>query len=368
MSDQLVTAKEAAELLNVSFPTFKKIQKQHGLTGIRIGARIKFSRAEILRIVGSAGIQKPSSDELPPMDFTVFTDNKIHQLEIEKGVFDLRTVKTMDPYGVLSLLCTLISRCKEGQNLELLIEDNKLTQYLRAIDFFRELEAESEGKIGWDKTLLKTVVEFPDADILVPIRGIKLKGNERFIAEKLIDLLKKQGFSAAVGRKIAHIIGELADNALTHSDPILSERSCFILARRFLLNQTNCIIVGLVDTGQGIHTSLKGNPKHKGLSDRGAFLEAFRPYVSSWDDSARRGKGLTDVLTIAWGNKSFLRVDSGKLGLFMDFQNEPSIKFRAPSTSAMGTRYGIVLIDNEFKKRTREEADELIKTTERKVK
>lgn len=358
MSDQLLNAKEAAALLGVSFPTFKKICKQHGLTGIKIGSRIKFSKAELLSIIGKP--HQVQGSLTPSLDFTVFSDYRISSFEVQKGIFDLRSLKVLDPYGVVSLLCTLINRCRSGQNIELLIEDNKLTQYLRSINFFQELEAECLGKIGWDNTLLKSKVNFVDEDVLVPVRGIKLKGGERIIAEKLIELLKQQGFSITVGRKIAHIIGELADNALTHSNAAIGERSCYILARRFLIGNKNSVIVGLADTGQGIHTSLKGKEKYKGFPDDLALLEAFRPYVSSWDDSANRGKGLADVLGIAWGNNSYLRVDSGEFGLFMDFSKGPTIKFRSPAAIVNGTRYGIVLIDNEFEKRDREQVDNLI--------
>jgi excisionase family DNA binding protein len=360
MTDQLLTAKEAAKLLGVSPPTFKKIIGQYAVPGIQIGARIKFARTEILKILN---LNNPPGQlsPLPSLNFTVFHDILISGLEIYTGIFDLRTIKLLDPYGVVSLLCTLIQKCRSGQKIELLIEDNKTTQYLRSIGFFQELESECEGKIRWDSSVLKSSVEFPDEPTLVPIRGIKLKGDEKIIAERLIELLRQQGFSQSVGRKVAHIIGELADNALTHSNALVSDRKCFILAKRFIYkNNAKCIIVGLADVGQGIHNSLRTNPKHSKYSDKKALLESFRPYVSSWDDSAKRGKGLTDVLSITWGNQSFLRVDSGPVGLFMDFHDGEKITFRNPATDVEGTRYGIVLIDNEFDRRTRGDVDKLV--------
>lgn len=360
MTEQLLTAKEAAKLLGVSPPTFKKIIGQYAVPGIQIGSRIKFARAEILKILN---VSNPSANLslLPSLNFTVFTDTTISSLEIYRGIFDLRSVKLIDPYGVVSLLCALIQKCKAGQEIELLLEDNKTTQYLRSIGFFHELESECDGKIRWNHNVLTSSVEFPDEPTLVPIRGIKLKGDEKIIAERLIELLRQQGFSQSVGRKVAHIIGELADNALTHSNPVFSERKCFILAKRFIFqNNAKCIIVGLADIGLGIHNSLRTNPKHSKYSDKRALLESFRPYISSWDDSAKRGKGLTDVLSISWGNQSFLRVDSGPVGLFMNFHDGEKIVFRNPSASVEGTRYGIVLIDNEFDRRTRSDVEKLV--------
>jgi hypothetical protein len=364
LSDQLITAKEAAMLLNVSRPTFTKIAKQFKLSKVLIGSRQKYSRSEILAI--SKGEVKPPPQIIPSLSYTIVDGTRIQKLESEKGVFDLREVKIFDPYGVVSLLCTLIDKCNRGQKLELLIEDNRVTQYLRSVGFFAELEAECKGRIGWDKTLLKSPLT--DETTLVPIKGIKLKGNDRIIGENLISLLKKLGFSPSIGRRIAHIIGELSDNTLTHSHKLITERKCFILAKRFLYGGSECIIVGLADIGIGIPETLKTNPKYESLSDKAAFLEAFRPFVSSWPDEAGRGKGLADVISIAWGNKSILRVDTGSDGLYWNFEgNAPNVTFKEPASLVHGTRYGIMLVNNEFERRTRPEVDELVEKLKKEI-
>lgn len=365
MSSQLLTAKEAAKLLGVSGPTFQKIRKQYRFTSIPIGSRVKFSKAEIEKLVGGPNRSVSTTIINPTLSFTVLDSNPITSLETEPGVFDLRKAKLFDSYGAVSLLCHLIWRCRNGETTELLIEDNRTTQHLRSIGFFDELEQECDGKIGWDKTLFSSPLQDLDEEALVPLQGIKLKGNDRMIASKLIDLLRKLGFSPSVGRKIAHIMGELCDNALTHSHQAISQRKCFIVARRLLYGEKNCVVLGVADIGLGIHTTLKTNPKHKNLSDQSAFIEAFKPFVSSWDDEAKRGKGLTDVVSVAWGNRSLLRVDSGQLGLYMNFAKEPLITQKKPLTEVPGTRFAIVFIDNEFHDRTRDEVNELI---ERKIK
>jgi len=91
-------------------------------------------------------------------------------------------------------------------------------------------------------------------------------------------------------------LGELADNSLTHGGPTQDEKMCFIQAQRYTLGENaKCVVIGIADLGQGIHHSLKSNPKYSNMSDDVAVLNAFRHKVSSWDDNFGRGKGLTDV-------------------------------------------------------------------------
>ncbi len=352
---ELLNVDEAARFLGVSRPTFNKIRKERGLKEVKIGKRSRFLKEDLISLL-------TITEKELPKNYNVFNDFEISDLEVRRNVFDLRSLEQIDSYGVLSLLCNLIVRAQNGDSIELLIEDNQICQYLKANQFFYELERECKDKITWNKHAL-TGPAYQDLNTLMPIRGIRAKGGERTIAEELLKLLRKQGFKDSVGRSIGQIIGELADNAMTHSKENISERVCYVSAKRFMLQGSDCIIVGIADTGLGIQKSLKTNQKHKSLSDQKALLEAFRPYVSSWEDSAKRGKGLTDVLSIAMGNHSYLRVDSNDIGLFFDFQNknDEKISFRNPITDVTGTRFGLVLVDTNFEKCEREDVDTLIK-------
>ncbi|NJL24860.1 MAG: hypothetical protein HC902_06610 [Calothrix sp. SM1_5_4] len=197
----------------------------------------------------------------------------------------------------------------------------------------------------------------------MPIVPIRMKGSERPVAERLNVLLKQQGFSTVVGQYISWILGELADNALTHSSQLQGDRICYVLATRFVSDSSNCVIVGIADTGIGIQNSLKSQPEHRKLGDARALLDAFRPNVSSWAKEYGRGKGLTDVVKIAKGNNAYFIVASNDLAFLMDFRdnNNPHIEKRIPISTAPGTRYGLVLIDNTFKPIPRSEADAFLK-------
>jgi hypothetical protein len=135
---------------------------------------------------------------------------------------------------------------------------------------------------------------------------------------------------------------------------------CFVSAQRFLYQEKNCIIVGIADPGDGIPKTLKSSAKYAHLSDAAALLEAFRPFVTSWE--SKRGKGLADVLAIAMGNNSYLRVDSNGIGLLMDFhdRSSPEISFTPPLTEVNGTRFGLILIDNHFERCSRPVVDEML--------
>jgi len=263
----------------------------------------------------------------------------------------------MDPYGVLSLLASVIDRGRDGSKVKLIVDDSIACKYLHSINFFDEASRFCKNA-EWDRSALARV-NYIDSETLLPIIAIRHKGSERTIAERLNNLLKQQGFSAEVGQYISWILGELADNALTHSSQLAMDRMCYVLANRFSYGESNCVIIGIADLGVGIQNSLRMNSKYKNFSDQRALLEAFKSNVSSWEDEYKRGKGLTDVVKIAMGNGSYFVVASGDTAFLMDFREDkgPRIEKRQPLTEVTGTRYGLVLIDNNFREIRRSQVD-----------
>lgn len=364
MEKRLLSIDEAAKLLGVSRSTFNKIRVETGLPEVTVGRRARFYEDDLIAAVSRTKTKaaKTTAVKAKTKDLiiNIFADVKIDALEVSKNVFDLTILKQIDPYGALSLLCTLVVRARTEKKIKLIVNDGLVCQSLKSVHFFYQLESQCAGRVEWDEKVLAGSIPYIDTNMLTPIHAIRAKGAERTIAEQLLSLLRKQGFNDAVGRAIAQIIGELADNAMTHSREALSERFCYVFAQRFLFRQTNSIIVGIADPGAGIAPTLKTHAKYKHLSDEKALLESFRPFVTSWDSA--RGKGLADVLAIALGNKSFLRADSGKIGLWMDFHDRqnPAINFKAPVASIDGTRFGLILIDNHFERCQRKDVDEMI--------
>jgi excisionase family DNA binding protein len=367
MKDELLTISQAAALLKVSRPTFNKIRKDSNLTEIRVGKRSRFRKDDLLKILhgdcdlsGEPSPPTPSAT-LPKLRFEVFSQKPISTLEIKPNVFDLRNIELLDPYGVLSLLTTIIGKGRDGTKVKLLVDDAIACKYLHSINFFDEVMRFCSN-LEWDRSALATI-NYINPETLLPIIPIRMKGNDRSVAEHLNLLLRQQGFSPQVGQYISWIMGELADNSLTHSSQLPMDRICYVLATRFTFGSSNCVIVGIADLGIGIQNSLRAIPKYKRLSSEHLVLEAFRPNVSSWAEEYGRGKGLTDVIKIAMGNGSYFIVASCDVAYLMDFRenSNPPIEKRTPLTNAPGTRYGLVLIDNDFRQISRSEADNFIK-------
>lgn len=190
------------------------------------------------------------------------------------------------------------------------------------------------------------------------------------IVEKIIGLLRAQGFSNSIGGYIGWIMGELVDNVMTHLVQSGMPGDCYLLAQRYRFASfpSECLIIGVADLGPGIHTTLKENPKYKNLTDLQAFLTAFKPKVSSWADEYNRGKGLTDILGIAMGNQSVLRARSGTMEFQIDFrqkkaeigQNIQLAKCGRFLENSRGTLFGVVLIDRDFEIKSKMEASQFI--------
>lgn len=348
--DKLVTIAEAVRLLGVSRPTFNNIRRQESLREYPFGKRVRFLKSDICKLISAPA----SVDKDIRLD--VLSNQLISDIEVRPGVFDFRRIEFIGTYGILSLLSAILVLAKEGKTVHLIVDDNDVCKYLQSLGFFYEIESACKELVSWERSFLRGTT-FDDQSTLLPMRIIKYKGEERRFLERLIPLLIQQGFSPDVGAYITWIMGELADNSLTHS-----RESCYLLAKRYQYGGSKCIIIGITDIGIGIHNSLKENKQYENLNDPNALLTAFKPMVSSWDDSYNRGKGLTDVLKIAMGNNSFLRVDSGENGFFMDFTKKDNFRIdqKTPITNVHGTRFGLVLIDQYFESFEREEINKFI--------
>jgi len=339
---------EACKLLNVSRPTFNAYRIKFKLRKSNDGRKLFFSRQEILmkippKIVGSS------------IDLSIVDDATTAEIMIAEGVYDLRKINLIDPHGILSLLCSVISKAMEGGPVQLLIKDSFLIQQLHSLGFFHELERTRRKNIVWDRSVLKGLASM-DTDTFLPIQYIGHKGGERQSSENLIRLLIRHGFSEDIGGNIGWIFGELADNSLTHS-----KGPCYLMCQRFITptrDDLNYLAIAVADLGVGIRGSLRTNPKYAGLGDKEALITAFKSNVSSWSDEYKRGKGLTDVLSIFLGNYSYFRVDSGNMAFRIDWEKQA--KILKPMCDVAGTRHSIVLTDGKFDKINRDTANSFV--------
>lgn len=346
-----ISNKEACVFLGVSKPTWNKLRVEHSIEGA-IGKRrvVLFDKAEIIQKIVS---KKPST--VKPVNLMFGNDETtIETIKLDETTFDLRAVNTIDPYGALSLLANVRTLVNEGKTVNLIVDARFPTFYLAAVGIFNEFKRIFDKFVFWDRSITDQLKN-PIPDILYPLKVIGYKGQDKTATEELTQVLLDQNFSETIAAYIGWILGELTDNSLTHAGG-----SCYILAARYP-GQKNYLHIGILDHGMGIQNSLRKNLKYSALNDKTALLSAFKPFVSSWSEEAKRGKGLTDVVNIALSNKSFFKVDSCNLSLLWDFTDmRRAVQFSNPITTVPGVRFSFVMIDTEFELQSREEVEQLI--------
>jgi len=347
-----ITLSEACELLRVSRPTFDKLRVKHKFRERQRGRPLYFSRLELIRKV------------LIPEEVIGRSSNLIHKshdiddLEVAANVFDLRGVANVDEYGAMALLCLLRRRLRDPERIVVvLVSDSTSCKYLKAIGFFDELKRGGSHFFVNDDDI-KGETPLPPENIL-RLQTLGYRGAEKVILDHLYDGLQKQGFSENLCSRLGWTLGELADNAHTHAGG-----PCFItiVSRPAKPNSPKFLCMSVGDIGPGIPETLKKNPKYQTLSDAKALCMAFKSSVTSWGDEAKRGKGLNDLLAVGKGNQAWVRVESNGMSLFFDFRKEPErwVEKGKSSTTTLGTRFSLVLIDAAFKDVSKEEIDALI--------
>lgn len=347
----LISIQQACSLLQVSVPTWNKLRAEHDIKSYQsTRRRVLFDKFEVIQKLISTRPCKLRPVDLSIGDFTATID----AIKIDDNTFDLRAINIIDPYGALSLLGAIRSLIGLGQPVNLILDKQGPTLYLIVIGLFSELSRSFGKYVHWDHTITDKV-NLLRPDVLYPLKVIGYRGQDKSATEELARALMDHGFSETVAGFIGWILGELSDNSLTHASG-----SCYLLAARYP-SQKNYLVIGILDSGVGIQNSLKRKEKYKDLSDKSALLTAFKPFVSSWPDTAERGKGLTDVASIALSNKSFFRVDSCDLALWWDFTDlKREVRFIRPMTPANGVRFCFLMIDSEFEEQDRDAVNELI--------
>jgi excisionase family DNA binding protein len=340
-----MTIAEACALMRVSRPTFHKIRQQRVLREFVSGKRPRFLREDIEKLMNKGSAAKKLSNEAR-IEFTTFGKGTLNEIQVAPNTFDLSKIWKVDPFGVIELFCAFYSIAAEGKTVTLHLQDNYVCNLLKSLSFFIELDKLYRGRIVVDLRILTG--NAADYSYPLPLTGVHARRQEGAFVEKLAQLLKEQGFSDAIGGYIGWIVGELVDNSMTHLAYNGAQTDCYILAQRYRRSDgVEFIIVGVGDPGPGIYNTLRRNPKYAHLSDERAFVMAFKQNVSSWDDTYGRGKGLTDVLTIAMGNQAPFKAQSCNMVFESDFKTGKK-KVQRLKDGVTGTRLAFFLVDKEF--------------------
>lgn len=353
MTDDWITIEEACSLLKVSRPTLNSYRTKKKLKQIRFRGRIVLSKTDIIKKV----ILPSLTDE--QLDFTIFADFDFNQIQPIPGVFDLRKIIAIDPYGVMTLLCSIKYHLKENEtnNVYLLLDDSFACSFLDSIGFFTEVSRGHADRVFANYVNLKKRPQ-TRATIILPLHLIGYRGAEKKVLDRIYDPLLKQGFSEDYCGHIGWMIGELCDNAHSHS-----HGPCYLIIEAMESKSTNTryLSIAIGDTGIGIPSSLKTNLKYSNMNDKELLPFAFQSEVSRMEVEPKRGKGLNDIISIAKGNKSWLRVDSGTEGLFFDFRTGDNITFVNSVVNCRGTRFCLVLIEAGFENISRENVNQIMR-------
>lgn len=353
--NDLVTLNEACDLLQISRPTFNNFRKKYSLEEKREGRKIFFSKLELIE-----KIIYQSSRSIN-LQLNALEDSSLLPLFIQDSILDLRGDINMDALGVISLLSTLKDLIKnQDKNVYILVSNNFFCRYLKSIGFFRELERSNLGKVFYKDEIIDFDPNMAKDSLILPLHIIGYRGAEKGLLEPLLESLKNQGFSQEISSYLAWVLGELSDNVHTHA----KGGPCYLMIESMHNPQIKFKFLSLVigDVGLGIPTTLKTNSKYSLMTEEVAFVSSFLSFVSSWPDEHKRGKGLNDILAIAMGNRSWLRIESNNLALRINFrESERTIKWIKPISPARGTRVSLILIDSEFKIISRADVDGFIK-------
>lgn len=349
----LITLAEACKLLEISRPTLNSYRRKYRLRETEYGGKIRLSKTEIIQKI-ILPVRPSEADQTLSMR----SYSSVEELQPLPGVYDLRKLKGIDAYGVMALLCSIKTYLKDNESNQahLLLDGSPLCSYLESIGFFSEVLRGNAGRVFYNEDIKKWTQT--RSAVILPLHLIGYRGAEKKILDELYDPLLKQGFTESYCGHIGWIIGELCDNAHTHS-----EGPCYLVIEALPVTSTatRFLTIAVGDTGIGIPTSLRKNAKYSELPDEILLPMAFQSEVSRMEVEPKRGKGLNDVMAISKGNSSWLRAESCELGMSFDFRDgQDKIQFTPPIVKTPGTRFCLVLIDGTFEEVPRAKINEIM--------
>ena len=355
MNDDWISLTDACTLLGISRPTLNVFRDKKRLKEFKYLGRIRLSKTDIIKKII---VPNQVADHIK---LTIFSDFDFKQIQPIPGIFDLRMFTEIDAYGVMNLLCAIKYhlKIKDTNNVYLILDDSYGCSYLDSIGFFTEVMRAHKERVFANSDDIKKRPQ-TRATVILPLHLIGYRGAEKKILDELYDPLLKQGFSESYCGHIGWIIGELCDNAHTHSNG-----PCYLIIEGLENESTHAryLSIAVGETGIGIPTSLKSNPKYSTFEDKVLLPMAFQSEVSRMEVEPKRGKGLNDVLSIAKGNSSWLRMDSNQFGMFFDFRGSSGqIGFSKSPVDSLGTRCCLLLVDGKFERVSRQDVNNVMQS------
>ncbi len=348
-NDVFITLSQAAKFMGVSRPTMNKFRMQYSISEKKKGRSVYLNKAELLKVYAQ------ENNFYSTQSLLITENDAVENFKVDANTFDLRKISRIDAYGSMSLLIACVNLLEKRVPLFLIVSDTVSISTLCLIGFFKELDRRFNGQYFLNVDDLPKNPETKGYSAFLPFKYIAFGGQETQLLASLAPLLQKQEYDSDIAGYIGWMMGEVADNSLTHA-----KGPCYVLMGQFS-KENKFLQIAVGDTGKGIFNSLKENPKYSSLLDEVAFIKAFQSTVSCWPDTKPRGKGLCDVLSLAMRSHSILRVDSQNLGLLFNFtHHQKELQIRNPASQTGGSRLCWLLINNQFGPIERQDVDNFI--------
>lgn len=216
-------------------------------------------------------------------------------------------------YAVVSLALLLHQWQREGVRVRLIPPGAPCADYLHRVDFWKYIAVNGLAELSVPEYRMARL----DIDTLIELTNIRRGQLESLLEKKVRPLLESRGFAEAMIGYIAWGLGELVDNAFTHSHAIADPGGALIMAQSY----HNRVEICVGDLGRGVRKSLLDNPEYVSrlASDTEALHLALQPRTSSWNGKGgvlRRGNGLYDMIGIAQGSGGRMDIRSGQGRLY----------------------------------------------------
>lgn len=265
------------------------------------------------------------------------------------GIFDLRNITFMNPYGALGILilCETILD-SFGEKMDLLLPESsdgsKVTSWMGSLGFLNMLQR------------VANVIEFSsplynfNGPSYIPVSKIdSLEGVENVVFELFSKvqpiLINKLSYKEEESYRAATLIAELCQNICQHSALEGGKPHGYMVMQAY----KNSLKLAVMDLGRGIPETVKGKCKSYKEKDDGDIICCACKKGIPYEDHF--SLGLYRALEIIKGGEGILNIRSGNAKMLFDYRKRNSVgEKKIPTPFFLGTQIGIYLPRKEQKR------------------
>lgn len=255
-------------------------------------------------------------------------ENMLKQLNPNSPMFtvDLRKIRFIDPFGLVSLLLLAKWLNTITPDLFYVIPENlNVNTYLERMKFWEQIE--NYAFIYPLPNIVKKRSTSSNSDVLLELVPIKDEDDVGsavgLIMDKMKNLISKNlQISSEITTKFCICLAEVCQNIPQHSHDW-----GYAAAQTYFYKGQPFIKMAVGDLGIGIRTSLWGNNDLDWRQDRKAIVSALELGVSRYSDLGR-GLGLSQVKKYVDQFKGRMQIRSGQARLY--FNQQKMFSFKTP--------------------------------------